>query len=95
MAALRGTDPYLHAALKSLPLVDSTAAGAGAAGGRGADVRTAEALLAQVEQQVPQGGRARPCAVGYAMSTRVPQYASTCICLPERTGAACCFHPDL
>lgn len=76
LAALRGTDPYLYAAIKSLPLMDSTAAGSEAAGGRGADVRTAEALLSQVEQQVAQGGHTRTLlrrVRHLARVTRLPQ----------------------
>lgn len=55
MSALRGTDPYLTAALKSLPLVD----GGGSNGVKAAtagSVRTAQALLQQVEAQIAEGG---------------------------------------
>eukprot|EP00198_Chlamydomonas_reinhardtii_P009549 XP_001698886.1 predicted protein [Chlamydomonas reinhardtii] len=54
MSALRGTDPYLTAALKSLPLVD----GGGSNGVKAAtagSVRTAQALLQQVEAQIAEG----------------------------------------
>ncbi|PNH04969.1 hypothetical protein TSOC_008808, partial [Tetrabaena socialis] len=63
MAALRGTDPYLTAALRSLPLGEQpeggggggAAAAAGTAGGD-ASIRTAAALLRQVEAQIAEGG---------------------------------------
>ncbi|GLC38819.1 hypothetical protein PLESTB_000712700 [Pleodorina starrii] len=67
LAALRGTDPYLAAALKSLPLrdgpeegTDPRVAGApgqqgGGGGGGDASMRTAAALLEQVRAQMAEG----------------------------------------
>ncbi|KXZ55802.1 hypothetical protein GPECTOR_2g1352 [Gonium pectorale] len=63
LSALRRSDPYLHAGLKSLPLVDRSedtaqqaAAGSGAGGAAGGDasVRTAAALLRQLELQMAE-----------------------------------------
>ncbi|EFJ46131.1 hypothetical protein VOLCADRAFT_121106 [Volvox carteri f. nagariensis] len=64
LGALRGSDPYLLAALKSLPLKDDNDdgdcnndddddVGAGG-GGRGASMRTAAVLLSQVESQLAE-----------------------------------------
>ncbi|KAG2434230.1 hypothetical protein HXX76_007955 [Chlamydomonas incerta] len=52
MSALRGSDPYLTAALKSLPLADS---GGGSGSASAESVRTAAALLQQVEAQLAEG----------------------------------------
>ncbi|KAG2447358.1 hypothetical protein HYH02_007686 [Chlamydomonas schloesseri] len=55
LAALNGSDPYLNAALRSLPLADGGSGGEEGRTASAASVRTAQALLEQVEAQIAAG----------------------------------------